>query len=73
MNVYLIVFFKKNGPTLAFFMFIFLFFSNTILQKNCRLQQDSNSDRRYEGEHADHLTTTTAHVCVPIVVLMAYE
>ena len=35
-------------------------FQTQILQKNCRCQQDSNLDRRIEGEHADHLTTTTA-------------
>ena len=39
-------FFKKMGQPWPLFMFIFLFLSNTILQKNCRLQQDSNSDRR---------------------------
>ena len=34
-----------NGPTPASFLFLFSFFSITILQKNCRPQRDSNSDR----------------------------
>ena len=49
----------KNVPTPASF-YLFSFFSNRTLQKNCRLQRDSNSDRWIEGEYADHLTTTTA-------------
>ena len=36
---------------------LFSSFSTTILQKNCRLQWDSNSDFRSKGAHADHLTT----------------
>ena len=40
-----ILFFLKNGPTPASFC-LFLFFSITILQKNCRPQRDSNSDRQ---------------------------
>ena len=36
-------FFKKNGPTPASFS-LFSSFQTQILQKNCRLQQDSNSD-----------------------------
>ena len=35
----------KQWPTPAYFC-SFLFFSNTFLQKNCRRQQDSNSDCR---------------------------
>ena len=38
-------FFFKIGPTPASFC-LFSFFSTTILQKNCRLQRESNSDRR---------------------------
>ena len=33
-------------------------FQTKILQKNCVLQWDSNSDRRSKGAKADHLTTT---------------
>ena len=42
---------SKHEPAPASFLFIFVLFNN-----NCRLQQDSNSDRRIEGKHADHLT-----------------
>ena len=35
----------KNWPTPAYFC-LFSFFSTTNLQKNCRLQRESNSDRR---------------------------
>ena len=37
--------FFLNGPTPASFC-LFSFLSTTILQKNCRPQRDSNSDRR---------------------------
>ena len=44
------------------FLFIFVLFKHNFFRKNCKHQQESNSDRRIEGEHADHLaTTTTAH------------
>ena len=41
---------------------LFSFFSITILQKNCRPQQIRTRIVGVEGEHADHLTTTTALV-----------
>ena len=49
-------FFKKSGPTPASFC-LFSFFSNKTLQKKCRLQRDSNSDRlsiRQAGWPLDH-------------------
>ena len=51
--------FLKNKPTPASFCF-FRSFQTQNLQKNCRRERDSNSDRGVEGEHADRLTTTTA-------------
>ena len=48
-----------KGPIPASFC-LFFSFPTQILQKNCRRQRDSNSDRWNRGEHADHLTTTTA-------------
>ena len=42
--------------------FIFSFFSNKFYKKKCRRQQDWNSFLGVEGEHADHLTTTTARL-----------
>ena len=51
--------FLKNGPTRPLFC-LFSFFSITILQKNCRPQQIRTRIVGVEGEHADHLTTTTA-------------
>ena len=47
---------------------LFVYFRTQILQKNCRLQRDSNSDRRNEGEHANHLTTTMA----PLKTIILY-
>ena len=35
-------------------------FQTHIFRNNCRLQRYSNSDFWVEGEHTDHLTTTTA-------------
>ena len=54
-----------NRPTPAFFLLIFVLFKHNFFRKNCKHQQESNSDRRIEGEHADHLaTTTTAHYAI---------
>ena len=52
--------FLKNGPTLANFLFIFVLFKHKFYKKNCRLLWDSNRIVGIKGEHADHLTTTTA-------------
>ena len=40
------LFFLKNGPTPASFLFIFVLFKHKFYRKNCRHQQDSNSDHR---------------------------
>ena len=42
---YLSIYFFFNGPTPASFVY-FCSFQTQILQKNCRLQQDPNPDRR---------------------------
>ena len=52
-------FLKKSGPTPAPFC-LFSYISNTILQKNSRLSGIWTRIVGVEGEHADHLTTTTA-------------
>ena len=46
----------KYEQSPAYFLFI-LVFSNKLQNKNCRLR---TRIVRVEGEHADHLTTTTA-------------
>ena len=51
------IFFKKIGPTPISFC-LFLFFSLTILKKNFRGFQTLIVE--VEGDHVDHLTTTTA-------------
>ena len=51
------VFYKKANHG-SFCLFLFL--SNTILQKNCRFSWIQTRIVWVEGEHADHLTTTTA-------------
>ena len=40
---------------------LFFYFRSFQLQFHIINQRDSNLDHRVEGEHADHLTTTTAH------------
>ena len=57
--------FLKNGPTPASILFIFVLFKHkfnrkTIVVSGIRTRIVDRS-RRVEGEHADHLTTTTAH------------
>ena len=55
-----------NGPTPASF-WIFSFFSNTILQKNCRLQRDSNSDCRSRKQARWPLDNHQGHISkIPI-------
>ena len=49
---------NKNGPNPASFC-LFSFFSNKIVQKNCRIRTRIVG---VEGERADHLTTTTAQI-----------
>ena len=48
----------KNGPTPASFCLFSFFFQHKFYRKNCRRQWDSNVG--VEGEHADHVTTTTS-------------
>ena len=56
----------KNGPTPASFC-LFSFFSNTILQKNCRLQRDSNSDCRSRKQARWPLDNHQGHISkIPI-------
>ena len=50
-------FFKKMGQPRPHFVY-FRFFKHKFNRKNM-IQQESNSDRRSEGEHVDHWTTTT--------------
>ena len=52
--------FKMGQPQHLFVYFIL--FRHKFYRKNCRLQQDSNSDRRKEGKHADHLTTRVVNL-----------
>ena len=56
-------FLKKLAHPCLFFCFFRAFHlsSKTIFLKNCLPRRDSNSDHQIEGEHSDHLTTTTAH------------
>ena len=56
-DLHIFVLFKKWTSPTSFCLF--LFFSNTISLKNCRLQEDSNVDPRRRRRSADHLTTTT--------------
>ena len=49
---------SNPGP----FLFIIMFISVSILQKNCILQHDSNWDCGVEDKHADHLTPTPTAV-----------
>ena len=58
----------KNGPTRPLFCF-FLFFSNTNLEKTVVLSGIRTWIVRVEGEHADHLTTTTVPADVKILFL----
>ena len=51
-------FLKWGNPGL--FWFIFVLFKHNFYRKNCKCHPDSNSDDDIEGEHSDHLTTTTA-------------
>ena len=52
-------FLKKVGQPRPLFC-LFSYISNTILQKNSRLSGIRTRIVGVEGEHADHLTTTTA-------------
>ena len=54
------VFFKKMGQPRPL-LFIFVHFTQKFYRKNCRLQQNLNSDHRNRRQEADHLTTTTAN------------
>ena len=57
---YLLLLKWLNGTCPASFC-LFTFFSNTnFTEKNSRRQRDTNSDRRTDGKHTDHLTTVTA-------------
>ena len=51
----------KNWPTPAYFC-LFSFFSTTNLQKNCRLQRESNSDRQSKRRTRWPLDHHTAHI-----------
>ena len=53
-----IVFFLKKVGQLRPLFCLFSFFSNTILQKNCRLRGIRTRIVEVEGEHSDHLTIT---------------
>ena len=53
-------FFLKNGPTPASFLFIFVLFNNNFYRKIVDLSGIRTRIVGVEGEHADHLTTTTA-------------
>ena len=55
-QIYVIL--KMGRPGL--FYLIFFFPGLNFIEKNCRLKQDSTLIVGVEGEHADHLTTTTA-------------
>ena len=48
-----LAFLKKNWTTPASFLFIFVLFRHKLYRKICRLQRDSNLDRRREGNHFD--------------------
>ena len=56
---FILVRFLKNGPTPASFC-LFLFFSNSILQKIVDIRGIRTQTVGVKGVHADHLTTTTA-------------
>ena len=59
--------FSKVGQPRPLFC-LFSHFSNTILQKNCRLSGIGTRIVGVEGEHADHLTTNTAPQAVDYFV-----
>ena len=59
------VFLKRASPSLFLFSFV-LFYNNLYIF--FRLQQDLNSDCGKEGEHTDHLTTTTAHLFLALML-----
>ena len=52
--------FKKNGPTPASFLFIFVLFKHNLYRKTVGVSGIRTRIVGVEGEHADHLTTTTA-------------
>ena len=60
--------FVKKRANPASFLF-FLFFSNTNLEKTVVLSGIRTWIVRVEGEHADHLTTTTVPANVKILFL----
>ena len=50
-----------NGPTPASFLFIFVLFQHNLYRKTVIVSGIRTLIVVVEGEHADHLTTTTAH------------
>ena len=83
-NLYLPIYFTKNGPTPDSFC-LFSFFPNTIWQKNCSLQRYSNSDHQsrrrarwlpppprqldHHHHHHDNLTTTTTTTNLSLLIV----
>ena len=53
-------FFLKSGPTPASFLFIFVLFKHNYSEKIVGFSGIQTRIVGVEGEHADHLTTTTA-------------
>ena len=51
---------KINGPTPASFLLIFVLFKHKFYRKTVDVSGIQIRNIRVEGEHADHLTTTTA-------------
>ena len=58
-HINLMMIFLRIGQPRPLFPY-FRSFQTRILQKNCRLQRDLNSNFGVEDEHAEHLTATTA-------------
>ena len=54
-------------------LFIFVLFKQKFYRKDCRHQWDSNSDHQLEGEHADHLITTTGHMFLLLMLLLFFS
>ena len=70
-HIYIYIFFKKRANP-GLFLFI-LVFSITIYRKIVDLSGIRTRIVGVEGEHADHLTTTTAHLYLLLKFYFSFE